>query len=328
MQQDARPSIHSRLTIHAVLTVLVGLGALILLGLFLFGLAARQFLLAELISSFNAQLAVLMLICGVFLLALRRKVFGWLLLLIGVGQILTLASIFLPATQPQPGRQTITIMSMNVWGDNRQFQQVIDQIERVSPDVLLLIEYSNQWHNQTKTLYSTYPHRMLEPRWHGYGIALFSKLPLEETEVWQLTRKITDVPALSATVKLGDQSLRIAGLHTMSPTNSLRMQLRTQQMNEIADLLKSVNEPSVLIGDFNCTPWSPFLKELAKSCSYRDSRQGQGYLASWNTGLPWLFWIPIDHALVSKEVHVHQRNTGEACGSDHLPTIIELSIAQ
>lgn len=328
MQEDARPVVHSRLTFHAVLTVLVGFGALVLLGLFLFGLTARQFLLAELISSFNAQLAFLMLTCGAFLLLLRRKLFGGLLLVISVGQILTLASIFLPAAQPEPGPQTITVMSMNVWGDNNQFHQVIDQVKRVSPDVLLLIEYSNQWHNQMTTLHSTYPHRMLEPRWHGYGIALFSKLPLEDTEVWQLSRKITDVPALSARVKLGDQSLRIAGLHTMSPTNSLRMRLRTEQMNEIADLLKSVNEPSVLIGDFNCTPWSPFLKELAKTCSYRDSRQGQGYFASWNVELPRFFWIPIDHALVSKEVHVHHRTAGEACGSDHQPTIIELSVTQ
>ncbi|MDA8564195.1 endonuclease/exonuclease/phosphatase family protein, partial [Mariniblastus sp.] len=294
MQEDARPAVNSWLSFHAVLTVLIGFGALVILGLFLFGFAARHFLLAELISSFNAQLAFLMLICGALLLLLRQKVFGGLLLVISIGQILFLASVFLPATQPPPGPQTIKVMSMNVLGDNYQFQQVIDQVERVSPDVLLLIEYSNQWHDKMQALHTTYPHRMLEPRWHGYGIALFSKLPLEDAEVWQLTKKDTDVPALSAQVNMGDRSLRIAGLHTMSPTSPLRMRLRTEQMHEMADLLKTADEPTVLLGDFNCTPWSPFLKELAATCGYRDSRQGQGYLASWSVELPWFFWIPID----------------------------------
>ena len=157
---------------------------------------------------------------------------------------------------------------------------------------------------------------------------MFSKLPLEDTAVWQLTKRDTDVPALSARVTIGDQSLRVATLHTMSPTSALRMRLRTEQMNEVGDRLKSVDEPSILMGDFNCTPWSPFLTDLAKTCGYRDSRQGQGYLASWNVELPWVFWIPIDHALVSEKIHVHDRHTGQACGSDHLPTIMEISIGR
>ena len=327
MQEDGRPAAHSSLTVSAVLTVMVWIASLVLLGLFLFGLTARHFLLAELISSFNAQLAALMLICATFLLLLRQKLFGRLLMMISVGQILILASVFLPSSQPPVGSQKIKVMSMNVWGDNYQFQKVIDQVERVSPDVLLVIEYSNRWHQKLKPLHEAYPYRMLQPRWHGYGIALFSKLPLEDTEVWQLSRQETDVPALSARVKIGEQSLRIAGLHTISPTNSLRMRLRTDQMKELATYLEPVDEPAMLIGDFNCTPWSPFFKDLVKACSFRDSRRGQGYLASWNLELPWIFWIPIDHALVSKEVHVHRRHTDESCGSDHRPIIMEVSIS-
>ena len=65
--------------------MMVWIASLVLLGLFLFGLTARHFLLAELISSFNAQLAALMLICATFLLLLRQKLFGRLLMMISVG---------------------------------------------------------------------------------------------------------------------------------------------------------------------------------------------------------------------------------------------------
>lgn len=302
--------------------------SLIVLTTLLFSLAARYFLVAELINSFRAQVASLLLFCACVLLLLRQRMFGWTLLLISGWQLVMLASVFLPSLQPPAGDQRLKIMSMNVWCDNNQFQQVIDQVENVSPDVLLIIEYSNQWHRGLKPLHAKYPYRLLQTRWHGYGIALFSKLPLQDAQVWQLTADQTDVPALSAEVKVGDRSLRLAGLHTMSPTSSLRMDLRNDQMNEIADLLAESNEPTILMGDFNCTPWSPFFKDVIGKCGYRDSRRGQGYLASWNLDTPALFWIPIDHGLVSQEVHVHQRSVGKACGSDHRPMIIELSVGK
>jgi len=325
MQEEVQSSAPSSLTFLLVMAWCI---SLIVLGLFLFSLAARHFLMAELISSFRTQLAVMLLVCAVFLLLLRQRTFGWLAFAISVGQLLMLASIFIPSSQPSAGSQKIQIMSMNVWCENYRFEEVIDQVESISPDVLLVIEYNNRWHSKMRKLHSTYPHRVLQPRWHGYGIALFSKLPLENAEVWQLTSQETDVPALSVRVKAGEHAVRLVGLHTMSPTNSLRMRLRSEQMSEVTDHLASTEEPSMLIGDLNCTPWSPYLKDLAKTCGLRDSRQGQGYLASWNVDLPWALQIPIDHALVSKDVHVHRRYTGQSCGSDHLPTIIEISLAQ
>lgn len=326
MQDNARPVAPSRLSFRSVVTAMAWCLSMTVLAVFMFSLAARYFLLAELINSFRAQVTSLLLICACFLLLLRQKMAGWTLLLISGWQLLMLASVFLPSQQPHAGDQRLKIMSMNVWGDNNQFQQVIDQVENVAPDVLLIIEYNDRWHQRLEPLHSMYPYRLLQPRWHGYGIALFSKRPLENPQVWQLTSDQTDVPALTATVKVGDHSLRLAGLHTMSPTSLMRMRLRNDQMNEIADLLADSNEPTILMGDFNCTPWSPFFKDVIGKCGYRDSRRGQGHLASWNLETPALFWIPIDHALVSNEIHVHQRSVGKACGSDHRPLIMEVSI--
>ena len=325
--ENARPAPRFRLSFRAAFTALAILFSMAVLAIFAFSLAARHFLLAELISSFRTQLAVLLLVCGCCLLLLRQKLSGWTLTLISLWQLLTLASIFLPTTQPPAGDDQLKIMSMNVLADNREYQQVIDHVAEVSPDVLLIIEYSNQWHQALQALHSAYPYRLLEPRWHGYGIAMFSKRPLENTNTWQLTADLTDVPALTAEVKVGDRIVHLAGLHTMSPTSSLRLNLRNSQMEQIADYFLDSNEPKVLMGDFNCTPWSPFFKDLIERCDLRDSRQGQGYLASWNLETPALFWIPIDHGLVSSEIHVDRRTVGSSCGSDHRPMILEVSVA-
>ena len=326
-QENAQPVPRFQLSFRAALTTLAVFFSLVIFVIFAFSLAARHFLLAELVGSFRTQLAVLLLICGCCLLLLRQKIIGWAITLISLWQLLALASIFLPTTQPPAGADHLKIMSMNVWGDNLEYQQVIDHVNDVSPDVLLIIEYSNQWNQELQALHSSYPYRLSQPRWHGYGIALFSKRPLENSEVWQLTADQTDVPALTAEVKVGGRNVRLAGLHTMSPTNSQRLDLRNTQMKQIANYLSDSTEPTILVGDFNCTPWSPYFKDLLKTFGYRDSRQGQGYLASWNLETPALFWIPIDHGLVSNEIHVHRRSVGTACGSDHRPMILEVSVA-
>ena len=328
MQDDALPAADSWLTFRSVLTFMVCCLSFAFFCAFLFTFAARQSLVAELINSFKVQLTIVMMVCASVMLLLRQRFFGRLLLIVSICQLFWIGRVFLPASQPAAGSDRIKVMSMNVWCDNRNFDKVIEHVEEEAPDVLLILEYSNQWHEGLKPLHSLYPYRQLQPRWHGYGIAMFSKRPLDHAQVWQLTRDHTDVPALTTNVSIGDHTVRLAGLHTMSPTSSLRINLRNDQMMEIADILTDGDQPTILMGDFNCTPWSPFFKDLIKRCGYRDSRQGQGHLASWNLDMPSFFWIPIDHALVSREIHVHRRSVGRACGSDHRSMIFEVSIAQ
>ncbi len=82
-----------------------------------------------------------------------------------------------------------------------------------------------------------------------------------------------------------------------------------------------------VMGDFNCTTWSPFLQDFLQLTNYRDSRQGFGVQASWPAD-KWWARIPIDHAFVSKDVHVHSRVVGTPASSDHLPIIFEISAAK
>ncbi|MEW6714582.1 MAG: endonuclease/exonuclease/phosphatase family protein, partial [Nitrospirota bacterium] len=82
----------------------------------------------------------------------------------------------------------------------------------------------------------------------------------------------------------------------------------------------------IVAGDLNSTPLTPMFRKLLKISGIRDSRTGFGWQPSWPTYFP-VFWIPIDHILVSPEVHVHERATGSRIGSDHYPIFAELSIS-
>ena len=302
-------------------------GAFAALGIFAFSHFGRYFFLAEIISNFRAQLLVLLLASLVVAMLLaKRKLFAALVLAILWCSIGVL-TVWLPGQQPLAGSKKIKIMSFNVWTNNRNPEQAIKRILEADPDILTVVEYANDWKRDLQILYAAYPYRKLEPRWHGFGVAIFSKIPLGDTCVHQITAKETDNPLLVTNVNVGEQTIRLVAVHVVSPTNSMRLGLRNQQLAEVASLLAAEPQPTVVMGDFNCTPSSPFLADFLATTGYRDSRQGFGYQSSWNTNFPMLR-IPIDHAFVSDSIHVHDRYVAQKGGSDHYPIVFEISVAE
>lgn len=318
----------STIPIAWVLRIPNTVGALFLVLVFVFSLLGKHFLLAELIGSFRYQLAALLIPFAVASLLLRQRILSLLLLGIIGWNAMTFLSVYWPDRLAKPVHPSIKIMSLNLLGDNPEHQRVIEVVRDYQPDVLMLLEYSNLWNKQLQPLHDQYPFRVTEHRWHGYGIAAFSKRPVNDVEVLQLTADQTDVPALVFQVDCGGQTVRLAGLHTMSPINRMRLDLRNSQMSEIGTYLTQSDQPTVLMGDFNCTPWSPFMRQLLKSSGYRDSRQGRGFHATWRADLHAILRIPIDHVLVSPAVDVYHREVGPECGSDHLPVIFRVGVKE
>jgi endonuclease/exonuclease/phosphatase (EEP) superfamily protein YafD len=291
-------------------------------------LLGQQFWVCELICNFRAYILGALLFTGPLLFLLKRKLLSVAWVFATFWAMIGTASIYLPASQPTApteGAQTVKLMSFNVLGDNPHHDEVIAEITKHDPDILVVVEYANLWHEALQRLNATYPHRHEQPRWHGFGVAIFSKLPIVDKEVMHTAGSRYDFPLVLATVRIGDRELRIAGAHLLSPRDPNRLRIRNLQMQEIGQYLSADNLPTVVVGDFNCVPWSPFLSDFLNRTGYRDSRQGFGYHATWHAKRP-LFRVPIDHAFVSPEIYVHNRKVGQYAGSDHYPVIVELSV--
>ena len=90
--------------------------------------------------------------------------------------------------------------------------------------------------------------------------------------------------------------------------------------------LKMAPAPVLLLGDMNLTPWSPAFADLLQQTGLRDGRLGFGLLPTWPAR--WgVLGIPIDHALISPAVTIHQMEIGRDVGSDHRPLVIEFSVS-
>ena len=271
-----------------------------------------------------------LLICTLGSICFQRWWTGMLLVIATIWCSIGVLSVYLQVEQASPGDTKIRIMSHNVLSGNRSYDAVKKQVSEVDPDLFVIVEYDEKWHKAMQSIIEdgTYPYFVRAPRWHGFGVAIFSKLPLTDTQTYQLTAEITDVPMVTAEFMVGDQKVRLAGVHAFSPTNADRLHLRNEQLTEMAKILKQSDTPTIVMGDYNCVPWSPFLDDFLKQTGYRDSRVGFGYQGSWSARYRWTAMIPIDHAFVSRKVHVHDRYIGESAGSDHFPVIVEISISR
>lgn len=311
----------------AILWAFVYASMLVPLLLFVASLLGRHFYLCEMIGNFRAYILAMLIPCGLILGLMGKRnralIFGVAALWSSFG-VLTPA---LPHRQPPRGNEIVKIMSFNVLGINRQFDAVVQRIQQHDPDVVTVLEYANQWSTVLQRLNDTYPYRLLQPRWHGFGIAIFSKRPISNSTSKLITRDVTDNPLITADIEIDGRPVRLAGLHLLSPMNRQRLKIRNRQLKEIADHLIQRPIPTVVMGDFNCTPWSPFLSDFIDRLNLRDSRNGFGYQASWHAERPYL-WLPIDHALVSPEIHVHSRVIGQFAGSDHYPLVFEISLSK
>ena len=308
----------------------IAAASFVLIVVFSFSLCGRYSHVAELVSNFRAQMLVGLVVCTVGAICFQRWWTGILLVIATVWCSSGVLSVYLQVEQPPAGDTKIRIMSHNVLTINRSYEKVKEQVAEVDPDLLVIVEYDEKWHQEMQSLIDdgTFPYFARAPRWHGFGVAIFSKLPLTNKQTFQLTAQITDAPMVTAEFMVGDQKIRLAGLHVFSPTTADRLNIRNEQLNDAVNILKQSDTPTIVMGDYNCVPWSPFLDDFMKQTGYRDSRVGFGYQGSWNARYRWVALIPIDHAFVSPEVHVHDRHLGESTGSDHYPVVIEISISE
>ena len=302
-------------------------GMWLLLLAYLFSFFGQRFFVAELLSNFRYQFLILFIFATILARPLKAS---WLLFTCMVFATAwsgwETGQLFLPVKQPEAGKTVFRVMSFNVLADNTEFETGVAEVRKHDPDVVAVLEYANMWHVAFDALNESHPYQHRDPRWHGYGIAIFSKFPLESAKAIPLTEKFIDNPAAVANVIVDDQVFRIMAVHVMSPINRKRLELRNQQFKEIASNVNAESIPTILVGDMNCSPASQYLSDLIDSANLRDSRRGFGIYGSW-PGKPAPFSIPIDHVLVSSRIHVHNRFLGDAGGSDHQPVIVDVSIS-
>jgi endonuclease/exonuclease/phosphatase family metal-dependent hydrolase len=155
------------------------------------------------------------------------------------------------------------------------------------------------------------------------GIGMVSKLPAENFKI--LLAQFRNRPRVLGLLKLKNgQTISILSVHPSIPLNTPAFKGRNQDFALYAKDLAELPAPKVIIGDFNCTPWSYYFQKLASDTGLVDAERGFGQKFTWSyRGL--LFPVlPIDLCLVSPETVVSRVTVEEDVSSDHRPLLVEI----
>ncbi len=292
------------------------------------GLLGDYFWLLELTNHFRPQLLLLALAGLLAALATKSKT-NKLLALVPVA--LNLAFVYpaldysnrlaAPAAGAAPG---LTILSANVNTANRRSGDVLALIAKHGPDAVLVLEVNERWIEELRPLEADYPYRLLEPRGHNFGIALYSRIPFDGVaEIFDGT----DIPYLDvvfADVVFEEggagREIRFFGLHVLPPVSAHNTAQRNWQMAQIAGLAAAARRPVVVMGDLNDTPWSNNFTDFLRLGGLTNGAAGHGWIWTWPAGkLP--LAIQIDHAL-TKDLMVERFQRLGSIGSDHFPILV------
>lgn len=217
------------------------------------------------------------------------------------------------------------ICSANINKSNRDFPKIINELGKVDADILLLLEITHDNIKPLRALTQAYPYIIenLNIGCSGTGTVLASKFPMLNSKVTQYSEFGNMLVA--ATLEIDGKQVMFYGVHFPQPIDIVEFPARSRQIMSLAHQIGEQSLPVIVAGDFNSTPYAPIFRELVKVSGTKDSREGFGWQPSWPTFFP-LFWIPIDHILVSPDIQVRKRTTGSYTGSDHYPVIAELSL--
>ncbi len=286
------------------------------------------------------QLAALCLIAVLGLLACIMR-FGWrpdiwvLMILLGLGAAWQISHIA-PYTKMWPKHIGDTdsgdfrLLVVNLDYRNPTPEQAAEVIAELDVDALLLIEIDSAWASRLGPIRSRFAHHVEEIKPEGLGMALWSNVPLGESEIRYIVSD--DRPSIHTELILSEtKRARFIGLHPVPPGLSMDgsderydSRIRDAELTKVAKLVgENTQSTWIIAGDFNDVAWSHSTRLFEEISGLADPRIGRGMMNTYHSRRP-LLRYPLDHFFVSPSFEVAELRRIRIPGSDHFGIVVDL----
>ncbi|OTG80617.1 endonuclease/exonuclease/phosphatase family protein [Acinetobacter sp. ANC 4648] len=225
--------------------------------------------------------------------------------------------------QLNPDQQIALIVS-NVLTPNQQYHLLIEQIQQHQPDLVLTLESDQKWQNELSVIEKDYPYCVQVPLDNLYGMHLYSRLELKNTEVKFILSD--EIPSIHTTIILpSGQPVQLYCLHPKppSPTEAKDSTLRDAELLMVGDQIKDLDQSCIVIGDLNDVAWSRTTRLFQRISGLLDPRVGRHYINTFHADYPLLRWS-LDHVFHSTDFALVEMKRLPHIGSDHFPVYVVL----
>ncbi|BDD16927.1 endonuclease [Marivirga tractuosa] len=225
-------------------------------------------------------------------------------------------------------KPSLKLLIANVYQENREWEKLSCMIDREKPDVVLLLETDEWWKNKCNSSFGReYVYQVLEDRENTYGMLLYSKLELRNTQIHYLVKD--EIPSIETDIILEKRAIKLYAIHPEPPVPSENPK-STARDAEILLVGKKTNadqKPTIVAGDLNDVAWSYTTELFLKISGLLDPRRGRGFYSSFHAKHALARW-PLDHIFCSGHFRLQNMKRMESIGSDHFPIYVQLYLAK
>lgn len=227
-----------------------------------------------------------------------------------------------------PPAGEVRVYHANVLVNRSEHKTTLAQLRSHQPDLFVLQEMTpTSIRLVMSQLQTEFPHWFAcwskKTCWTLVG----SRTPLRTNPSLARTRQIIVV-----TTQVRGRSMSLITVHPRVPLLPSWFRQRNAQLTKAAHLTRMNSVPTVLIGDFNISVFSPVYTAIFDSSAkgryaQRPTLQsGRQRLTqpTWPGFLPSLLMLPIDHAFVNSGFAFRQFRTLGQTGSDHRALVVDL----
>jgi endonuclease/exonuclease/phosphatase (EEP) superfamily protein YafD len=279
------------------------------------------------LMAFTPYVAIAAFLVAGLALALRN----WAAAAVAGLAALLLAAAVLPraigdGTVDPGGRETLSLVSANVYVGEGDPQTIVELVDRYDADLLFIQELTPKFTRGLRRagIGRRLPEMLAEVELGPGGGGIFSRLPLRP--IAPDAHSFFRQPR--AELRLPDgRRVRIADVHPLTPG---RTGIESWE-GSLEDLPSTGRgAPWLLVGDFNATLDSSLLRD-AIDRGYRDAGDvaGKGLEPTWpnaDHALPPM--ITIDHVLADRRLDVVEYGVADVPGSDHRAIHAELALPE
>lgn len=209
------------------------------------------------------------------------------------------------------------LIAANVYQDNVRYDDLINLVKSKKPDLLLTMETNQRWEEALQPLEIDYVHHVKVPLDNYYGMHLYSKRPILQSEIKFLVNH--DIPSIYAKIDLGeDYTINLICLHPEppSPTERDTSRDRDAELMLAGKWVRELTGPTIVCGDLNDVAWSRTTTLFKKMTGLVDPRIGRGFYPTFHAEY-FFMRFPLDHFFYTKDLVLGEMSRLPYFGSDH-----------
>ncbi|MFC6860789.1 endonuclease/exonuclease/phosphatase family protein [Zunongwangia atlantica] len=226
------------------------------------------------------------------------------------------------STKEEP---SIKLLTINVLQKNKDHKSILEEVDRLDPDLLIIDEANLEWKNDISPYLSKkYAYKKEVPFDNTYGKLFYSKLKLVNPKVHFMVED--SIPSIDTKIIFEGDTLQFYSIHPTPPMpqHNPSSSDRDAEMMKIALRTRDSRYPVIVMGDFNDVAWSQTTHMFRKVGGLLDLRIGRGFYNTFNAKNFIMRW-PLDHIFVTEEFRVKCIEVGNDVGSDHFPAFAEIT---